>query len=208
VEAAMATISLIEQPRHTDHLRLPDGRTLTVRFVGADEGEALQDYIRNLSVGSRHSRFLGAMSELPPSELDHFIQVGENNRFSVLATMTVDGRETIVGEARYGFEAESGRFEFGISVDDPWHRLGIGSALIGNLECRAAALGAHVMFGDTLRSNEKMISLARKLDYAFKRHPDDWKLVRFEKPIDSIVEAIPCASWKLVAQQRALAAVA
>jgi GNAT superfamily N-acetyltransferase len=208
VEAAMATISLLEHPRHTDHLRLHDGRTLTVRFVGADEGEALQRYFRNLSVGSRHSRFLGAMSELPSSELGHFLHVGENDRFSVLATVTTDGRETIVGEARYGFEAGSGRFEFGISVDDLWHGQGIGTALISNLECRAAALGAHLMFGDTLRSNAAMISLARKVGYAFARHPDDWKLVRFEKEIVSIAAEIPCASWKLVAEQRALAAVA
>jgi GNAT superfamily N-acetyltransferase len=204
----MATISLLEHPRHTDHLRLRDGRTLTIRFVGAEEGEALQRYFRNLSVGSRHSRFLGAMSELPPSELGHFLHVGEDNRFSVLATTMTDGRETIVGEARYGFDAESGRFEFGISVDDLWHGQGIGAALIGNLECRAAALGAHRMFGDTLRSNEAMISLARKTGYAFMRHPDDWKLVRFEKEIVPIVEAIPCASWKLVAEQRALEAAA
>jgi GNAT superfamily N-acetyltransferase len=148
------------------------------------------------------------MSELPPSELGHFLHVGEDNRFSVLATTMTDGRETIVGEARYGFDAESGRFEFGISVDDLWHGQGIGAALIGNLECRAAALGAHRMFGDTLRSNEAMISLARKTGYAFMRHPDDWKLVRFEKEIVPIAEAIPCASWKLVAEQRALEAAA
>ena len=64
------------------------------------------------------------------------------------------------------------------------------------------------MFGDTLRSNEAMISLARKSGYAFTRHPDDWKLVRFEKPIDPVRQEIPCASWKLVAEQRALEAVA
>lgn len=198
----MIAISLLEHPRHIDHLRLRDGRTLTVRFVGADEGEALQRYFRKLSVASRHSRFLGAVSELPANELDHFIRVGENNRFSVVAAVTVDGQETIVGEARYAFDAETGRFEFGISVDDLWHGQGIGSALLGNLECRAAALGAHVMFGDTLRSNDVMISLARKTGYPFARHPDDWKLVRFEKRIDPFHQEIPCASWKLVAAQR------
>ena len=203
----MTAISLLEHPRHTDHLRLRDGRTLTLRFVDADEGDALQGYFRKLSVGSRHSRFLGAMSELPPGELGHFLHVGENTRFSVLATIVTDGRESIVGEARYGFDAESGRFEFGISVDDLWQGQGIASALIGNLECRAAALGAHIMFGDTLRSNAVMISLARKLGFAFARHPDDWKLVRFEKDIDPVHRDIPCASWKLVAEQRALAAV-
>jgi RimJ/RimL family protein N-acetyltransferase len=197
----MTALRLSEHPRHLDHLRLRDGKTLTVRFVGLDEGEALQRYFRKLSVNSRHSRFLGAMSELPPGELDHFIHVGENDRFSVIATMMIDGRETIVGEARYGFQAATGRFEFGISIDDLWQGQGIGSALLGNLECRAAALGASRMFGDTLRSNEVMIALARKCGFAFTRHPEDWKLMRFEKVINPLRQDIPCASWKLAAQR-------
>jgi len=204
----MTVLSLLEHPRHTDHLRLRDGTTLTVRLVTPDDGEVLQRYFRNLSTDSRYNRFLGAMSELPPSQLDHFIHAGEDDRFSVIAAVTIEGREIIVGEARYGFEAATGNFEFGISVDDRWQAQGIGRALLGNLECRAAALGAIRMFGDTLRSNETMIALARKSGFAFARHPDDWKLVRFEKPIDPIRQDIPCASWQLVREQRALEAMA
>lgn len=204
----MAVIHLLEHPRHTDHLRLRDGKTLIVRLVAPDDAETLQRYFRQLSTRSRYNRFLGAMSELPANELDHFIHAGENDRFSVIAMVMIDGRETIVGEARYGFEAATGRFEFGISIDDRWQGQGIGSALLGNLECRAAALGAHLMFGDTLRSNEPMIALARKSGYAFTHNPDDWKLVRFEKPIDPIRQDIPCASWRLVREQRALEATA
>jgi hypothetical protein len=48
-----------------------------------------------------------------------------------------------------------------------------------------------------------MIGLARKSGFAFTRHPDDWKLVRFEKRIDAAPQEIPCASWKLAAQQAA-----
>ena len=198
----MTVLSLLEHPRHTDHLRLLDGSTLTVRLVAPDDGEALQGYFRKLSSASRYNRFLGAMSELPQSQLDHFVHAGEDDRFSVIAVRTIEGRETIVGEARYGFENRTSKFEFGISIDDRWQGQGIGAALIGNLECRAAALGATRIFGDTLRSNEAMISLARKSGFAFLRHPDDWKLVRFEKPIDPIRQDIPCASWKLVAERR------
>jgi GNAT superfamily N-acetyltransferase len=207
-EADMSALDQSERQHHTDHLRLRDGKTLTVRFVGADEGEALQRYFRRLSMGSRHSRFLGAVSELSASELDDFVRVGQNNRFSIIAAMTIDGRESIVGEARYGFEAATGRFEFGISVDDRWQGQGIGAALLGNLECRAAALGAQLMFGDTLRSNEAMIALARKSGFAFTRHPDDWKLARFEKEIDPIHQDIPCASWRRAAEHRVAEAVA
>ena len=198
----MAELRLSEHPHHIDHLRLGDGRTLTVRLVAPDDGEALQRYFRKLSMVSRHNRFLGATSELPPSELDRFVHAGENDRFSVIAAMMIEGHEIIVGEARYGFEAAAASFEFGISIDDRWQGQGIGAALLRNLECRAAALGATRIFGDTLRSNTAMIGLARRLGFAFSRHPDDWKLVRFEKPIDPVHQEIPCASWKLVAERR------
>jgi hypothetical protein len=68
----------------------------------------------------------------------------------------------------------------------------------------AAAFGAERLFGDTLRSNQSMIALARKSGFAFARHPDDWKLVRFAKEIAVAPEEIPCASWRIAAQNAAL----
>ena len=185
--------------QHSDVLRLRTGKSVMVRFVEPRDAEALQAYFRALSVRSRYNRFLGAMSELPPAELDHFIHAGEDDRFSVIATMTIGGFETIVGEARYGFDADAGSFEFGLSVDDRWQGQGIGSALLGNLQCRAAAFGAKRLFGDTLRSNDVMIGLSRKSGFVFTNSPGDWKLVRFEKHVDLAPQEIPCASWRLAA---------
>ena len=190
--------------QHSDILRLRTGKSLTVRFVEPRDADTLQGYFRSLSVRSRYNRFLGAMSELPPTELDHFIHVGEGDRFSVIAVMTIDDIETIVGEARYAFDADTASFEFGLSIDDRWQGQGIGSALLRNLECRAAAFGAKHLFGDTLRSNDVMIGLARKSGFAFRPSPGDWKLVRFEKHIDPAPQEIPCASWRLAAEGLAL----
>jgi GNAT superfamily N-acetyltransferase len=194
--------------QHFDVQRLRSGKSLTVRFVEPRDAEALQAYFRSLSVRSRYNRFLGAMSELPKTLLDHFIHVGEHDQFSVIATMTIDGHETIVGEARYAFNAETERFEFGLSIDDRWQGQGIGTALLGNMECRAAAFGSTWLFGDTLRSNEAMIALARKSGFAFTHNPDDWKLVRFEKHTDIAPQEIPCASWRLAAAASAEIAAA
>lgn len=202
----MTALHLDELRQHQDILRLRSGEVLAVRFVEPRDADALQHYFRSLTVRSRYNRFLGAMSELPPTELDHFIHAGERDRFSVIAVMMIDGVETIVGEARYGFETGTASFEFGVSIDDRWQGHGVGKALLRNLECRAAAFGARRLFGDTLRSNDVMIDLARKSSFAFSNSPGDWKLVRFEKQIDVMPQAIPCASWKLAAQQTALQA--
>ena len=140
--------------------------------------------------------------------LERFIHVGEADQFSVVATMQVDGFETIVGEARYAFDFTTSTFEFGLSIDDRWQGHGIGKALLKNLECRAASFGAESIFGDTLRSNESMIALASKSGYAFGNSPGDWKLVRFSKQIDLAPQDIPCASWKLAALSRNVSSAA
>jgi RimJ/RimL family protein N-acetyltransferase len=198
----MTALRLNDLRQHSDILRLRSGQSLTIRFVEPRDGEALQGYFRALTVRSRYNRFLDAMRELPKSVLEHFIHAGEDDRFSVIATIMVDGFETIVGEARYAFDADTDRFEFGLSIDDRWQGQGIGAALLKNMECRAAAFGAVRLFGDTLRSNEAMIGLARKSGFAFTNSPGDWKLVRFEKHIDITPQEIPCASWRLAAQQK------
>jgi RimJ/RimL family protein N-acetyltransferase len=196
----MSSLRFDDLRQYSDVLRARSGEALTVRFVEPRDAEALQNYFRSLTTRSRYNRFLGATSELPPSVLEQFIHIGEAERFSVIATMLVDGHEIIVGEARYAFE--NGSIEFGLSIDDRWQGHGIGKALLKNLECRAASFGAGRLFGDTLRSNEAMIGLARKSGYAFMPSPGDWKLVRFAKHIDVEPQDIPCASWRLAALSR------
>jgi GNAT superfamily N-acetyltransferase len=198
----MSTLRLEDLKQYSDTLRTRQGESLNVRFVEPRDTEELQHYFRALSTRSRYNRFFGAISELPKGLLHDFLQVGERERFTVVATTMVDGFESIVAEARYAFHAETSMLEFGLSVDDRWQGHGIGTALLKNLECRAAALGAEHIFGDTLRSNNTMISLASKSGFAFINHPDDWKLVRFDKEIAITPKEIPCASWRLAALSR------
>jgi len=203
----MIAIRLDDLKQYSDVLLSRSGKPFTVRFVEPRDGEELQGYFRSLSVRSRYNRFLGAMSELPPSELDHFTHAGQDDRFSVVAIMNVDGIDSIVGEARYAFNTETPSFELGLSINDRYQGQGIGAALLKNLECRAAAFGAEHIFGDTLRSNDAMIGAARKAGYRFVPTPGDWKQVRFEKHIHTAPQDIPCASWKLAAEQMLQAAV-
>src|SRR5690348_6056855 len=204
----MTTLRFDNLQQYSDVLRSRQGEAITVRFVEPRDGEELQNYFRSLSTRSRYNRFLGAMSELPKPVLDRFTHVSTAAGFTVVATKLINGFEIIVGEARYVFHPETDSFEFGISIDDRWQGHGIGSALLRNLECRSAALGAASIFGDTLRSNDSMISLARKSGFAFTNHPDDWKLVRFEKEINVAPKDIPCASWRIAAAAKQAAALA
>jgi GNAT superfamily N-acetyltransferase len=185
--------------RFADVVRIKDGRSMVMRFVEKADADAVMAYFRNLSPHARHNRFLGGASELPPHELQKILHVGEGNHFAVIVEANVDGVVTAVGEARYVVDDDSGAFEFGMSVTDAWQRQGVGAAIIANLACRAAALGATHMIGDTLRSNAEMIALARKSGFGFTATPGDWQQVRFVKDIRIAPQDIPCANWKRAA---------
>lgn len=202
----MRPLDLNQLQQYSDVLFSRSGDVVTVRFVEPRDAQALQDYFRSLSVRSRYNRLMGAASELPQTQLEKFIHPGEGGGFSVVAATRVDGRDMIVGEARYAFDPETESFEFGLSIDDRWQGHGIGAALLANLECRAAALGAEHLFGDTLRSNDAMIHLARKSGYGFAPSPGDWKQVRFQKQIDVAPQDIPCATWRIAATEGLAAA--
>ena len=138
----MTVLRVDDLMQYSNVLRVKSGHAVHVRMVEPRDREGLQSYIRSLSEQSRYNRFLTGMSELPAPELDRFIHIGEDRRSTVLATMVADGLETIVGEARYAFDADALSVEFGLSIGDRWQSQGLGGALIRNLECRAARVGA------------------------------------------------------------------
>lgn len=195
----MKHIDLHDLGRYSDVLLSRTGEVITLRFVEVADAGALQIYFRGLSASSRYNRLMGAASELPAGQLDRFTHIGEDDGFTLVAIAKRDGVEVIIGEARYAIDEENDSLEIGLSVDDTMQGQGIGAALLGNLACRAAALGASRLFGDTLRSNDAMLALARKTGFAFVPTPGDWKQIRFEKKTALAPEDIPCASWRLAA---------
>jgi GNAT superfamily N-acetyltransferase len=133
--------------------RAKNGKAVNIRVVEPGDRLELQRYVCSLSPRTRYNRFLGAVSEFPAPELDRLIHPDEDEAGTVVATAIVDGTESVVGEARYAFQADTLSFEFGFSISDGWRGLGIGEALLKYLERRAASFGAERMFGDTLRSD-------------------------------------------------------
>ena len=143
-------------------------------------------------------RLFGVVNASPDSLHTESIVTDSHSAVARAEQLLANGADAIVGEARYSYNAETRTTEFGLSIGDEWQGQGIGSAMLSNLECRAAALGSFRLFGETFRNNEQMIGLARKAGYSFGAAPSDWRQVRFEKPLYRATD-IPCESWKQAA---------
>jgi GNAT superfamily N-acetyltransferase len=170
----------------------PDVR-LALRPVRSSDGDALQSYVRGLSPQSRYNRFLGAASELPASEA-----ANGRDTLTLLLTSTAGDRETVVGEARVALSCAELAGEFSMSIADGLRRLGLGSALLEEIERKAAADGIEWLLGDALRANEGMIALA--LSRGFRLGPGfEPNLVRIRKRLENAASDLPCRKWNEIA---------
>jgi GNAT superfamily N-acetyltransferase len=175
----------------------PDVR-LILRPARWSDGDALQSYVRGLSKQSRYNRFLGAANELPASELARALGANGRDTLTLLLTLTAEKCETVVGEARVALSCAERAGEFAMSIADDWRRLGVGSALLEEIERKAASDGIEWLFGDTLRTNEGMIALARGRGFNVAAGLEP-RLVRIQKRLEDAAPDLPCRKWAEIA---------
>jgi GNAT superfamily N-acetyltransferase len=163
-----------------------------VRAIRPQDAGRLQAYMRSLSGPTRRNRFLGAVSELAPTELDRLTHMNRPGELALIAFAGTDGEAPMVAEAIQVIAAESQRCEIALSVADAWQRKGLGTLLLRNLECRARVLGARYLMGDVLRTNDAMKGLARKEGFTIRSPFTDARLVAFVKELLIPHTGLPC----------------
>lgn len=162
---------------------LPSGRALLIRPVAPADAGALQAYFRALTPRSRYDRLAGAGSELPAGELARTLAQGEGGRFALLVETVVDGRRSLIAEARTHLDAGQRSFEIALSVHDAWQRQGVGSALLAELEQRALTDDADLVVAEVLRTNDRSQGFLRRHGFHAEGIPGDWRSLRFAKAL-------------------------
>jgi GNAT superfamily N-acetyltransferase len=173
-------------------LRLPGGETVVVRAIRPQDADCLQAYMRNLSAPARRNRFLGAVSELAPTELDRLTHMNGPHELALIAFARFGGETTMIAEAVQVIAPESRRCEIALSVTDAWQRKGLGTLLLSHVECRARMLGVRHVIGEILRTNEAMKALARKAGFASRSSFTDARLVEIVKDLSTPRAGVPC----------------
>jgi acetyltransferase len=175
-------------PRYPVHLidvmELADGNRVTIRPTLPQDVELQRQFFRTLSAENRYRRFMTPRNELPEALLERFASIDYRSHLALLAEVFEDGRETMIGEARYVVDArDPATCEFAIAVADDWQARGIARTLLDRLERHAAASGIRRMAADTLLGNRAMIGLAIRAGYAVTASRDDATLARLEKSL-------------------------
>jgi GNAT superfamily N-acetyltransferase len=135
-----------------------DGGAIVIRTIRPDDKERLREHARGLSPESVHHRFMAYKRELSDGELRRFTEPDFDQHAGIVAILSEEGREHIVGVGRY-FRTSKQRGEAAFSVIDAHQGRGIGTLLLVHLSRIALRKGITEFAADVLGDNVHMLDV-------------------------------------------------
>jgi len=137
-------------------------QTLAIRPVTAADAGRLVDLHARCSGTALYFRFHAAKPRPRAVEADYLAAVDGRGRVALAATITEDGEERIVADARFDLVGD-GDAEAALLIRDDMAGRGLGRLLLGRLLELAAGLGVRRVLLDILPENRAMLALARRV---------------------------------------------
>jgi GNAT superfamily N-acetyltransferase len=162
---------------------LRDGRVAVIRRADADDGDAIQGFIRSLSPYTRYQRFMVGLRELPPSMLDRILHADPRREAAVVAQASGG----IVGLAQFAGVEDDEFGEVALVVGEDWRRARLATHLLHRVAEEALHLGFRGVYADILRGNGAAIALARRFDVELGPSPQGVPLSRVSARLEHAV---------------------
>ena len=127
-----------------------------IRIATPSDGEKLLSMFARASSETIYKRFHIPYPEVPEWMVDLMLGTDHHDKESLVAV----AEEKIVGHAMYVRFGDDTEAEMAIIVEDRWQSMGVGKALLSELEERARLRGIDTFTGEVLATNRPMLGLA------------------------------------------------
>ena len=118
--------------------RLPDGASILIRPIRADDKRMLEDGLRQLSDESVHRRFLTPKRGFSRSELRYLTEVDGRDHVALVVEDPRQPARRLIAVGRFvRLHDDPEAAEVAIVVADDWHRRGVGTVLSEQLATEA-----------------------------------------------------------------------
>ncbi len=162
---------------------LKDGHGVVLRAAAAEDGPAVQTFVRGLSPRSRHNRFFAPVRDLSPDQLDRVTRSQPPGSLALLAETSAPEPARIVAMAQY-VACDFADAEFAIVVDDAWQRQGLGLHMLAALAVHAGQAGLNAFAGYVLADNRPMRALLARFNCEISSDANPY-LLRISKRFDA-----------------------
>lgn len=138
-----------------------DGKTLRLRPARASDAMALKDLFHTLSSNDVYTRFFRRMAFLSYQDAQRLCNVDFEQDVAFVAVDGPRDHEVIIGTGAYFLNPTTNFAEVGYMIAPSWQSKGVGGALQTRLREFAVSRRVKGFIAEVLRTNTKMLSLAR-----------------------------------------------
>jgi GNAT superfamily N-acetyltransferase len=147
-----------------------DGGVIALRAIRPDDKRRLCEHFRHLGPTSAYFRFFSPKRRISEQDLSSLTEIDFLRNVTLVATMSIQGAERIVGLGQYVLDDDrSRRAQLACSVVDAYQGRGIGALLIKHVVGIARARGVLEFAADVLGDNHPMLQLLTKSGLATHR---------------------------------------
>jgi GNAT superfamily N-acetyltransferase len=150
---------LVDARKYLADATMLDGAAIRIRAIRPDDKELLYDHFKSLSEQSIYFRFMGIRRDLFANDLKQLTELDFKSHVGLVATITDNGRERIIGVGRYICGANPHRAEVAFAVRDEFQGHGIGTLLLDHLRLIADANGVTEFEAEVLGENRQMLDV-------------------------------------------------
>lgn len=160
------------------------GQSVTLRALRREDIDIEISFLSGLSPETRHNRLLGGMIQITREYVERLTTVDFSRDMALAAVLMPEGREVLIGVARYVLESDGRSCEFALVIADVWQGRGIGRRMMEKLIALARNRGLQRIYGDVLSTNSHILDFCRKLGFTLGRNPDDPTVTRITLALD------------------------
>ena len=159
-----------EYPEHLETYRTTKvGLEVLLRPVQISDEPLLKDFFYALSDQSTYQRFISSRKDMPHERLQEFVVIDYTSEMVILAVMTVDEREVVVGVGQYGIDPETHTAEVALVVRDDMQNRGVGTELLNYLTLLAKKEGLLGFTAEVLVENRPMMLLFERAGFSIEK---------------------------------------
>jgi len=164
-------------------VKLPDKAEVLLRPIKHSDVELWVELYNSLSSMTKYYRFFTSHREPNQKMINQYVKIDYINNFAIVAIIKGNGKEKMIGVARYILDPPPDSAELAVVVADEWQGRGLGTQLllsILNIMIRRKVKKLH---GDIFLENRKMLKLMHDSGFKLTDKEDSYGVRHFELPL-------------------------
>jgi len=167
--------------QYEKYIKIREGTEVFLRPMKHTDDELWVDLYNSLSSLSKYYRFFTTRPSPPtPEMIENYVHIDYVNNFALVALVTDDGRERMIGVARYVLDPPPDSAEIAITVADDWQLRGLGTKLLLQLLQIMISRKVKSVHGDIFLENRKMMQLMHESGFKLINKEDSSGIRHFE----------------------------